>query len=107
MMEDLHLMDLGARARNTQHTWIRRNNNTISSCLDLILTSLPVSNLKYSSKATIFDHSWVQATFGQKKEHTNPTMKDSVLGSEEFLIRYYDLLQAELQSCLPKPTSEP
>ncbi len=77
-----------------------------SSRLDLILTNLPISNLKYSSKPTFFDHTWVQATFGQKKEHTNPTMKDYILGSEEFLIRYYDLLETELESCLPKtPTS--
>jgi hypothetical protein len=108
MIEDLHLVDLASRARNMQHTWIRRNNNTISSRLDLILTNLPITNLKYSTKPTIFDHAWVQATFGQKKEHTNPTMKDYVLGSEEFLIRYYDLLKVELTSRLPKaPTPIP
>jgi exonuclease III len=102
MVEDLHLVDLASRARNTQHTWFRRNNNTVSSRLDLILTNLPISNLKYSVKSTIFDHAWVQATFGQKREHTNPTMRDYILGSEEFLIRYYDLLEIELQSCQPK-----
>ncbi len=102
MIEDFHLVDLASRAQNNQHTWIRRNNNTVSSRLDLILTNLPISNLKYSVKPTIFDHAWVQAAFGQKKEHVNPTMKDYILGSEEFLIRYYDLLEVELQSCLPK-----
>jgi exonuclease III len=102
MIEDLHLIDLASRARDTQHTWFRRNNNTVSSRLDLILTNLSISNLKYSAKTTIFDHAWVQATFGQKKEHTNPTMKDYILGSEEFLIRYYDLLEAEIQTCQPK-----
>jgi hypothetical protein len=102
MVEDLHLVDLASRARNTQHTWFRRNNNTVSSRLDLILTNLPISNLKYSVKSTIFDHARVQATFGQKREHTNPTMRDYILGSEEFLIRYYDLLEIELQSCQPK-----
>jgi hypothetical protein len=102
MTEDLHLIDLASRARDAQHTWFRRNNNTISSRLDMILTNLSISNLKYSVKSTIFDHAWVQATFGQKKEHTNPTMRDYILGSEEFLIRYYDLLEGELQSCQPK-----
>ncbi len=29
-------------------------------------------------------------------------MRDYILGSEEFLIRYYDLLDIELQSCQPK-----
>jgi hypothetical protein len=43
-----------------------------------------------------------------KKEYTNPTMKDYILGSEEFLIRYYDLLEAELGFCLPRsPTPVP
>jgi hypothetical protein len=32
-------------------------------------------------------------------------MRDYILGSEEFLIRYYDLLEAELQSCQPKVPS--
>jgi hypothetical protein len=32
-------------------------------------------------------------------------MRDYILGSEEFLIRYYDLLEAELQTCQPKVPS--
>jgi hypothetical protein len=39
MIEELHLVYLASRARNTQHTWIRRNNNKISSRLDLIYPS--------------------------------------------------------------------
>jgi hypothetical protein len=106
----MHLVDLASRARNSQHTWIRRNNNKISSRLDLILTNLPVTNLKYTIKTTIFDHAWVQATFGQNRAQTNPTMKDHILGSEEFLFRYYDLLETELRTCLtksPTPTPQP
>jgi hypothetical protein len=36
MIEELHLVDLASRARNTQHTWIRKNNNKdiLSSGLD-------------------------------------------------------------------------
>jgi exonuclease III len=102
MIEELHLVDLASRAQNTQHTWIRRNNNKISSRLDMILTNLPVNNLKYMVRSTIFDHAWVQATFGQKRARTNPMMKDHILGSEEFLIRYYELLEEELRSCLPR-----
>jgi hypothetical protein len=30
-------------------------------------------------------------------------MKDYIPGSEEFLLRYYDLLKTELPSCLPLP----
>ena len=52
---------------------------------------------------TIFDHAWVQASFGQKRENTTPTMKDYILGSEEFLIKFYELLETKLATCDPLP----
>jgi hypothetical protein len=55
----------------------------------------------------IFDHAWVQASFGQKREITTSTMKDYVLGSEEFLISLYDLLESRLATCDPLPTAAP
>ncbi len=69
----------------------------------MILTNLPIRSSKYQTKTTIFDHAWTQASFGQKREQTNPTMKDYILGSEEFQLQYYDLLENELASCLPIP----
>jgi hypothetical protein len=42
MIEDFHLEDLATRTNNKQHTWYRRNNNEISSHLDMILTNLPI-----------------------------------------------------------------
>jgi hypothetical protein len=103
MMEDFHLEDLANRTGNKQHTWYRRNDNQILSRLAMILTNLPIRNPKYQTKTTIFDHAWTQASFGQKREQTNPTMKDYILGSEEFQLQYYDLLENELASCLPIP----
>jgi hypothetical protein len=32
------------------------------------------------------------------------TMKDYVLGSDEFLINFYDLLERRLATCIPLPT---
>jgi hypothetical protein len=104
-MDEQHLIDIAAHVNKRQHTWFRRNNNQISSRLDLILTNLPITQPKYSTSTTIFDHAWVQASFGQKREATTPTMKEHVLGSEEFLISFYDLLESRLATCAPLPTS--
>ncbi len=96
-----HLINMAAYTNKKQHTWFRRNNNRISSWLDLILTSLPVTQPKYTTSITIFDHAWVQASFGQKREVTISSMKDYVLGSDEFLINFYELLGRQLATCVP------
>jgi hypothetical protein len=107
LIEEQHLIDLADHTNKRQHTWFRRNNNQISSRLDLILTNLPITHPKYHTKITIFDHAWVQASFGQKREITIPTLKDYVLGSDEFLISFYDLLSTKLATCAPLPTNTP
>jgi exonuclease III len=106
-MEEQHLIDIAAHVNKKQHTWFRRNNNQVSSRLDLILTNLPITQPKYYTSTTIFDHAWIQASFGQKREATTSTMKDYVLGSEEFLISFYDLLGSRLATCIPLPTATP
>jgi exonuclease III len=65
-MDEQHLIDIAAHVNKRQHTWFRRNNNQISSQLDLILTNLPITQPKYSISSTFFDHAWIQASFGQK-----------------------------------------
>ena len=102
IIQNLHLVDLASRAKKMQHTWFRRNDNTQSSRLDMILTNLPITELNYKTTITIFDHALVQASFGQKRQKTQPTMKDYILGSDEFLLGYYDLLSECLTSCTPK-----
>jgi hypothetical protein len=99
ILEDYHLTDIATVANNKQHTWFRRNNNRVSSRLDLILTNLPVTRPKYVTSITIFDHAWVQASFGQKREQSIPSMKDYVLGSDEFLVNFYELLERRLTTC--------
>jgi hypothetical protein len=101
LLEDYHLTDIATITNNKQHTWFRRNNNRVSSRLDLILTNLPVTRPKYVTSITIFDHAWVQASFGQKRESTIPSMKDYVLGSDEFLVNFYELLDQRLTTCAP------
>jgi exonuclease III len=59
MLEDYHLTDIATATNNKQHTWFRRNNNKISSRLDLILTNLPLTRPRYTTSITIFDHAWV------------------------------------------------
>jgi hypothetical protein len=98
-----HLIDMASLTNKKQHTWYRRNNNKISSRLDLILTNLPIVRPRYSISITRFDHAWVQASFGQTKQTAAPSMKDFVLGTEEFLIGFYELLEQRLASCKPQP----
>jgi hypothetical protein len=107
LIEEHRLTDIAAHVNKRQHTWFRRNNNQISSRLDLILTNLPITQPKYSISTTIFDHAWIQASFGQKREVTTSTMKDYILGSDEFLIGFYDLLEARLGTCDPLPNATP
>ncbi len=97
-----HLIDMASYTNKKQHTWYRRNNNKISSRLDLILTNLPIVRPKYSITVTIFDHTWVQASFGQAKQAAAPSMKDFVLGSDEFLIGFYEILEQRLTTCRPQ-----
>jgi hypothetical protein len=86
MMEEFHFIDMAVRTWNNNHTWYRRNNITNFSWLDFILTNLPMSNPTYFTKISLFDHAWVQTSFGQKKGEycTHPIMKDYVLGCDEF-----------------------
>ncbi len=88
-MADFHLIDVAGR-----------NNNYVSSRLDLILTNLPINNPKYSTTITIFDHAWVRDLLGKKEKKTTPTMKDYVIGSKEFLIKYFELPEGKLATCI-------
>jgi exonuclease III len=76
LIAENHLIDMASYTNRKQQTWFRRNNNKISSRLDLILTNLPIIRPKYSISITIFDHAWVQASFEQTREAAAPSMKD-------------------------------
>ena len=91
LMDKHHLLDAASTVNDTRHTWHRKN-MTQSSRLDMILTNIPMDNLRYSSTISIFDHSWLTATFGQLPSKHTPTMKDYILGTDEYLIHTQELL---------------
>jgi exonuclease III len=73
LLDSHHLSDLGFQASPDQHTWFRRGTHYQSSRIDYILTNIPTTGLdmqksKFTQTLTIFDHSFLSATFGQKIE---------------------------------------
>jgi hypothetical protein len=90
---------MATRSQKKTTNLVQKKLQSISSRLDIILTNLPITNPTNFSKITIFDHAWVQTSFGKKRERTHPSMKDNVLGSEEFIIHYYRLLEEQLTTC--------
>jgi hypothetical protein len=68
----------------------KRDHLTILSRIDLILTSIPIKNIKMSNTYTIFDHTYLAATISQAKSPHVNSMKDYIIGSDEFLIRSID-----------------
>jgi len=87
------LVDLGHKGHKTEHTWHRSDDRTQSSRLDMIFTNVPISTVKIHTTNTIFDHTFLQADISQMRTDHVPTMKDHILGSEEYLITAIDLMQ--------------
>jgi hypothetical protein len=78
------------------HTWYRRSSDH-SSRIDMIFSSIPMNNLRFETTFTTFDHLFVNATFGQVRPRVEPTMKDHILGSDEYLIRAQDTILQHLE----------
>jgi hypothetical protein len=93
LIEDHHLIDLGANVGCLTHTWHRRDSSGQSSRIDLILTNIPIKLRKYKLTQTIFDHAFVHGTINLDKRHVTHAIKDFVLGSEEFLIRSQERIE--------------
>ena len=103
IMEDNQLTDLALAANNTNHTWFRHSNQGHSSRIDLILTSMTVRNLKVNSTLLFLDHVYLEATFGNIRIKQKRAMKDFILGSDEYLIRAQDIIEAHLSCYGTKP----
>ena len=86
MVENHNLTDVARATGNAKHTWYRRGPQKQSSRIDYILTNMQTAHLHYSQKFTIFDHCMAQATIGVKNERTTITMKDHILGTDEYII---------------------
>jgi hypothetical protein len=65
--------------------------------IDMIFSSIPMNNLRFETTFTTFDHLFVNATFGQVRPGVEPTMKDHILGSDEYLIRAQDTILQHLE----------
>jgi hypothetical protein len=83
IIQDLHLFDLASRPRKMQRAWY------CTSRLGLILTNLPIVNLKYRNTITIFGNALVKASFVQKRQKTTPY---TVLGSDNIYNRILQTL---------------
>jgi hypothetical protein len=96
LLEQHNLTDLASAANKHSHTWYRRNSDQ-SSRIDMIFSSIPMNNLRVETTFTTFDHLFVNATFGQVHPRVEPTMKDHILGSDEYLIQAQDTILQHLE----------
>jgi phospholipid N-methyltransferase len=92
---DHQLVDVGQKARNTQHTWYRKDSSGQSSRLDYIFSSIPLRQAKLSSTLSIFDHVYLEATLNPSRQAKQMTMKDFILGSDEFIIQSHELYRTK------------
>jgi hypothetical protein len=86
------LVDVGVKTNNTQHTWFRKDFSGQSSRINYIFCSIPMWAAQFSTTFSIFDHAYLGAVLDPAQLHKQMTMKDFILGSEEYLIRSQDLL---------------
>ena len=85
-------------AGKMHHTWHRRGPLAQTSRIDYILSSIPNEQIKYSTSHTICDHVMLHAQIGVTRLEMQQTMKDFVLGSEEFIITATEKIHAKLVS---------
>ncbi len=100
IIQDLHLFDLASRPRKMQRAWYW------TSRLGLILTNLPIVNLKYRNTITIFGNALVKASFVQKRQKITPY---TVLGSDNIynrILQTLDTRRLKEDSPAPFPTSD-
>ncbi len=87
---------------------VQNRNNSQSSRIDLILTSVPVNSLKMDNLHTIFYHTFLSVTLSPAKTTHIPPMKDYVIGSDEILVRaIYTMQEFVALTSRPKhPTND-
>jgi hypothetical protein len=90
--QDYHLIDIGARLNNRSHTWFRKDASGQSSRIDYVLSSIPIGSATYKTTFSIFDHTYLEATLNIVRQHKQMTMKDFILGTDEYIIRSQDYL---------------
>jgi phospholipid N-methyltransferase len=93
---DYQLVDIGQKVRNTQHTWFRKDSSGQSSRLDYVFSSVPMRQAKLTSTFSVFDHVYLEAILNPSRQVKQMTMKDFILGSDEYLIQSHELLSSLL-----------
>ncbi len=53
-------------------------------------SAVPIGKVLFSSTFSIFDHTYLEAMFNPSQQHKQMTMKDFMLGSDEYLIHSHD-----------------
>ncbi len=97
IIADHQLVDIGQKVKNTQHTWFRKDSSGQSSRLDYIFSSVPIRQAKMMSTFSIFDHVYLEAALNPSRQIKQMTMKDFILGSDEFLIQSHEVNHLTLQ----------
>ncbi len=92
LLQDYHLVDIGAKLNKKSHTWFRRDSSGQSSRIDYLLSSIPMGTALYKSTFSMFDHTYLEATLNVIKQYKQKTMKDFILGTDEYIIRSQDYL---------------
>ncbi len=92
LLQDYHLVDIGAKLNNKSHTWLRRDSSGQSSRIDYLLSSIPMGAAFYKTTFSVFDHTYLEATLNVTKQSKQKTMKDFILGTDEYIIRSQDYL---------------
>jgi hypothetical protein len=92
LLQDYHLVDIGAKLNNKSHTWFRRDSSGQSSRIDYLLSSIPMGAALYKTTFSVFDHTYPEATLNVAKQSKQKTMKDFILGTDEYIIHSQDYL---------------
>jgi hypothetical protein len=92
LLQDYHLVDIGAKLNNKSHTWFRRDSSGQSSRIDYLLSSIPMGAALYKTTFSMFDHTYLEATLNVTKQSKQKTIKDFILGTDEYIIRSQDYL---------------
>jgi hypothetical protein len=108
LIQDHHLTDIGAQLNNKSHTWFRRDSSGQSSRIDYLLSSIPMGSAHYRTTFSIFEHTYLEATLNVVKQFKPKTMKDFILGTDEYIIRSQDyLIEALAPYCDPQQPPSP
>jgi len=103
IIDDHNLTDLAMAANRPWHTWFRQGDQGQSSRIDLILTSMTVTNPKVTTTLLFLDHVYLEASFGPARSPGVRAMKDYILGCDEFLLRSHDIIDEHVAQYATSP----